>query len=158
MSETLVDTKANTGTNSTTVVADNAVINQGAVQDERAEIKTTEGLGLSEDLNAFLSNSDFRINWQARNQFIMNTLICIGILFSCIVFSVLYYMLFRAGALDASISKMLNTLLWMISGAFMTIVGAYFFGKHFDVSSFRKTSANLIQGGITTLTQKETKP
>jgi hypothetical protein len=107
------------------------------------------GLGLPENLSSFLTTSDFRLNWETRNKFIFGTLICNGVLIMLITFAVLYNGVFQHQPIPDSILSLVRTMLWTYTGVFMTIIGAMFFGKQFDISSFRRNASDIIQAVAT---------
>jgi len=101
--------------------------------------------GLPDKLTQFLTNSDFRSDWNNRRKVIFYSLIGKGALFVLIILALLWVVLIDHHPIDPTLAGLISTAMWVLSIAFVTIAGTYIFGAQFDVNSFRSSVVSIVQ-------------
>ena len=99
--------------------------------------------GIPDNLQTFLTQSDFRLDWSRRRKVIFYTLAAIGLIFfmnSLVVF----WCILTGKALDAQLAGLSTSLMWVLSTVFMAVIAAYLGASQIDVNGFRSSVTEMV--------------
>jgi hypothetical protein len=99
--------------------------------------------GIPDNLQTFLTQSDFRSDWTNRRKVTFVSLGGLGGAFLGLVVALVYLAL-TTGKIDDSVGTILTTMVWGILTTYITLYGAYVAGVSLDVTNFRSHITDMV--------------